>query len=309
MSKRKSNNIFLFDSLSKTLPDDRPITSLQIIENLERCPPGFYAISKTHDQDQDADLWREGSSFLKKKSIRYLCISKTEGLPDFVLKELSILNEKSVPSEGYSLLNRTADSEQKAWRKKQLCYKLVPKYNTQLAITDIIVCSRLKKAPDGFVQAGDLNGLLICYKMGNIQTSNPSPSQSNGVIGHQKRGGAAPPPPLPPKGTSMYPDLSDGDGDYEILNPIQTPSRPAPLPPSQYPLSPPLHVQNHPAAHNTIGSTSNYAGLEGVPFALNPKFGNGSADKIQLPIVKSRKMSELMRDYNYDFRLERTNVN
>lgn len=50
----------------------------QIVESVEKCPPGFVAVSRTYDQDQDADLWREGS-FFKRSSARYLCLSKTEG--------------------------------------------------------------------------------------------------------------------------------------------------------------------------------------------------------------------------------------
>lgn len=76
------------------------------------------------------------------------------GLPGFIVEEIIVLNEKAVPPEGYSLLYRTVDSEQKAWRKKQLCYRLGNKKTVRQAVTDIIVCSRLKKAPDGFTLAG-----------------------------------------------------------------------------------------------------------------------------------------------------------
>lgn len=51
---------------------------MQVVESIDKCPSGFFAISRTHDQDQDADLWRE-TSFLKRKSERYLCLSKTAG--------------------------------------------------------------------------------------------------------------------------------------------------------------------------------------------------------------------------------------
>lgn len=143
------------------------------MEHIDKCPIGFVPIKKTYDQDQDADLWREGS-FLKRKSGRYLCISKSEGnlnnnlhnisftkhqhillgIPNFVVQEILVFSEKSIPPTGCSILTKTADTEQKAWRKKQLGYKLVNKNLTRTAITDIIVCSRLKKAPEGFQFAG-----------------------------------------------------------------------------------------------------------------------------------------------------------
>lgn len=76
------------------------------------------------------------------------------GIPNFFLQEVVILTEKTVPPKGFSLLNRTADSQQRVWKKKQLSYKLVNQKECKTAITDIIVCSRLKKAPSGFLFAG-----------------------------------------------------------------------------------------------------------------------------------------------------------
>lgn len=70
------------------------------------------------------------------------------------MQDIAIVHEKSTPPEGYSLLHRTADTEQKAWRKRQLCYRLANYKNISQAVTDIIVCNRLKRAPDGFTLAG-----------------------------------------------------------------------------------------------------------------------------------------------------------
>lgn len=130
----------------------------------------IFPVSRTYDQDQDADLWREGS-FFKRSSARYLCLSKTKGncfnkcltvsiknvftgLPDFVVHSIIVLSDKSLPPEGYSILSRTVDSDQKAWRKKQLGYRMVNRKTVKQAVTDIIVCSRLKKAPEGFILSG-----------------------------------------------------------------------------------------------------------------------------------------------------------
>lgn len=44
--------------------------------------------------------------------------------------------------------------EQKAWRKKQLCYKFAQVSKSPTSITDIIVLSRMKKAPEGFMLSG-----------------------------------------------------------------------------------------------------------------------------------------------------------
>lgn len=44
--------------------------------------------------------------------------------------------------------------DQKACRKRQLCYKLTKKCLASYAITDIILLSRSKKAPEGFNLVG-----------------------------------------------------------------------------------------------------------------------------------------------------------
>lgn len=65
-------------TLSQTLPDERPITAISVVENSSKCPAGFFPILKTYDEDCDADLWRQPVIF-GKKSCRYLCLSKSEG--------------------------------------------------------------------------------------------------------------------------------------------------------------------------------------------------------------------------------------
>ena len=45
-----------------------------------------------------------------------------------------------------------------------------------LAITDIIILSKTKKAPEGFTMGGEINGLVLCYK------SAPLPSNSNPML-------------------------------------------------------------------------------------------------------------------------------
>lgn len=84
------------------------------------------------------------------------------GLPGFVIQKIVVFGEKDIPPGGCSLLHRTADSEQKAFRKKQLGYCLVHRRNTTTAITDIIVCNRLKKAPFGFQLAGYI--ILVIFQ-------------------------------------------------------------------------------------------------------------------------------------------------
>lgn len=44
------------------------------------------------------------------KITRYLCLSKTEGLSDYIVVNIGIINEKEGVPDGYCLISRTIDS-------------------------------------------------------------------------------------------------------------------------------------------------------------------------------------------------------
>jgi ESCRT-I complex subunit MVB12 len=54
-------------------------------------------------------LWRE-AAFFGKKCTRYICLSKTEGITDYIVESVAVINEKEVPPDGYALITRTADT-------------------------------------------------------------------------------------------------------------------------------------------------------------------------------------------------------
>nr|CAD7459913.1 unnamed protein product [Timema tahoe] len=99
----------MINQVYKTLPDDRPITGIQVVEDPDKCPQGFIVVSRTHDQDSDADLWREGS-FFGRKWTRYICLSKTESIADYIVESVAIINDKEIPPDGFSVITRTIDS-------------------------------------------------------------------------------------------------------------------------------------------------------------------------------------------------------
>jgi len=53
--------------------------------------------------------WKE-SVFIGRKISRYLCLSKTEGISDYIVVNINIINEKECPPDGYCLIPRTIDS-------------------------------------------------------------------------------------------------------------------------------------------------------------------------------------------------------
>lgn len=153
-----------------------------------------------------------------------------------------VCGERELPGEGFSILTRTADSEHKAWRRRQICYRLAKRGSVKEAVTDIILCSKMKTAPDGFTMAGEINGVTVCYKVGPI-AHRPPPSipieqpttihelENNlyymniqNASNIQNSNGKA--------------DKSNNNDDYEILQTsyrLSPPKRMAPKPPVQSP--------------------------------------------------------------------------
>lgn len=214
---------------------------------------------RSYDQDSDADLFRENIIF-GKRSTRYLCISKSEGLEEHLVESIKVIGEKDMPPIGYSMLNRTRDSESKAWRKKQIVYKVARRQGVVEAITDIILCTKTKLAPNGFQSAGEINGVLICYKSGPLAHRPPPDVPKSPALNTTSDSLGAALENLNINLTnSLYPSSPgvgylSGSNDYEN---IVSPKRPAPRPP---------------VINGTLGGTNTDA--DGIPFVLNPSLNN-----------------------------------
>lgn len=286
------------------LPDDRPITSVCVVEELSGCPPNYTAVSKTHDQDIDADLYKDG--FFRRVT-RYLCHSKTEGYMGYVVEHLAIVNDRDSRPAGYTIVEQTFDTSQKAFKKKQLCYKQVPRNMATQTITDIIILSRSKVAPEGFSLVGEMNGLCICIKPGPAptpqynkpvaQTSSPLPygvdPSSRGSIGGGGGGGGGLYPGLGPAGPAPAPP-GVGSG---------RPQGPAPPLPPRNPSScaSPTHASQN---INTLYGPGHSA-IFGVPFILNNKYVKDSDNgALTLPAVNKKSRQQIEDEYYYSFTLE-----
>lgn len=156
-------------------------------------------------------------------------------------REHRVCNERELPGEGFSILTRTADTEHKAWRKKQICYKLAKRGSVTKAVTDVILCSKIKTAPEGFTLAGDINGITVCYKSGSVVHRAP-PSVPNQIINELEnnlyymniRNGSAIPSNL--DGNEKATNGDNNNDDYELIQSsyrISQPPIPGPKPPTQ----------------------------------------------------------------------------
>ncbi|BET01326.1 Protein of unknown function (DUF2464) [Nesidiocoris tenuis] len=316
----------MLQQIIKTLPDDQPITAICIVEDVANRPDGFYVVSKTHDLDSDADLWR-GNSFFSGRSARYLCLSKTEGISDYIVDSIGVIGEKDIPPDGYCLISKTLDTDAKAWKKRQLCYSLTRRSLATMAVTDIILLSKCKKAPQGFKLAGDINGFAVCFKVNTDFSSSrspapapalgynlnpngvPLPNRSPAVNGHRENGLY---PPVPPNG----PPANPASPNDEYVNLLMPKRRAPPPPPSPGQLSSPgvpypeVQPPRPPPPQNVPGSYATlnlHQGLDGVPFVFHPtlKAFLDSSKSVHYPKIQLKSREEIEREFHYDFRLER----
>ncbi|XP_026282550.1 multivesicular body subunit 12B isoform X1 [Frankliniella occidentalis] len=320
----------MIQQVYKTLPDDEPILSICVVEDPVKCPPGYYVVNRTHDQDSDADLYRQSALF-GKRNTRYLCISKIHGIADLIVESIAIVGEKDPPPASYCVMAKTKDTDQKAWRKSQLCYKVARRTTAIACVTDIILLSRMKKAPDGFLLGGEINGLTLCYKVGtntngeiiarsgakstmpqlaySLNPRGPSVNGNSNVLPMPlpHRRAPAENPPVNDPGYQNVALNNDDDSPHEyeklVISPL-SPKRPAPLPPTSagpLPLRPAPKLPSTMSTYATLGS---FQGLEGIPFVLNTKLQFNSS-KVTVPPLKFRTAYEIEKEFDYDFRLER----
>ncbi|XP_026461830.1 LOW QUALITY PROTEIN: multivesicular body subunit 12B [Ctenocephalides felis] len=291
--------------IKEILPDNRPITGFQVVEDLSKCPKDYNPISRTHDSDSDADLWRAGGGIFARnaQSRRYLCITKSTdaNAADYVVDKISVVGEKDPVPDGFTQLSKTGDSKQKAWRKKQLCYRLAKSSDAKEVVTDVILCSRSKRPPDGFSSAGEINGVLVCYKNRDSQTTNEVQLKS---------------PPLPPRNYPFLNLSSNFEHDLSLSpksptneNQLLKPKRPAPTPPkTNNQKQPVVNVYNNKPSNNCPGSTytlNSYTSLDGVPFVVSSKIKD-SPNNFSMPPFREFKLTS---EYEYNFSLEQQIVN
>jgi len=270
--------------LLNALPDDRPVTALCLISDPTKCPADYTVVAKSYDQDLDADLWKD--RIFGKHTTRYLCLSKSEVPAGFVIDSLCIINEKDIPPNGYVVLSKTYGSEQKAWRKRQLCYRLAEKSSVFLAVTDIIILSKAKKAPDGFTLAGEINGLVICYKSAPLPAE---PTASPNLLPYQK---------------NLKPTAFDQPSSLRSNSPSRpnVPTRPAPTPS----INPSPNSANNKKSAISSGTLSGFTGLEGVPFGLSSQIQcSSSKSSSVVGRIRHKTPQELNTEFSYSFSNER----
>jgi len=256
-------------------PDTYPITGICIVADKAKCPPGYTLIEKTCDGD-DADIWKD--SFFSRRVTRYFCITRIfpqdYGRINNVVTAIVIVNTLEELPEGFTHIEWTHDSREKATRKRVCGVKMSARDDAVDAISEIALTSAAKKTPPvGFSMIGDMDGPNLCYKMGPVPTHTKNQGSS----------GAA----APAEAAATVP-VSPGRGPAADVNVGGSPSRQPP--------------QHRPSFQTQASETSF---LDGVTFTMNDKFlPNKSTSKFDLPQPKFKSAEEIEDEFSYAFTSE-----
>ncbi|KAK3728768.1 hypothetical protein RRG08_013494 [Elysia crispata] len=280
--------------------EDLPITGVCVISDPGQCPPNYTMIDKTYDRPEDADLWKDG--FFTRRVMRYLCVERQ--IPtqsQDVLVDVTLINERDSIPAGFTAVEFTHDTKERATKKKILCIRWMVPSLTNDAITELIFLTRAqRRAPAGYTLVGELNNMSLCYKMGKVKTT------ANGVgtlithsstLGYSVAPGAASGYGGPSAASSALPyALNPGSGQG-----------PPPVPPR-----PPSAGQSSMMRPGGLERTFSRTGgavhaLSGVDWKLNTKYqALMELQDVTIPFVKGKTLAEIEREYSYDFTVEQS---
>ncbi|XP_050409264.1 multivesicular body subunit 12B [Patella vulgata] len=259
------------------MAEDLPITGVCIVADPAKCPPNYTLMDKTYGAiPEDADLWKD--KIWGRKVTRYMCVERGYAAQETnVLVDVAIINDRDPVPPGFTVVDNTFDTREKAIKKKVLCVRWMDKSMTQDVITELVLLGRgSRKPPVNYTLIGELNGFSLCYKIGRL---------------------------VLPGGISSSQVESNTVNNYHnnVLNMSNVGSSlPYPLNPDQPTAAPSIR----PAGDDHVTAAN---ALIGVPWQLNPKFLMLSElQNITIPRIPYKSLYDVETQYDYDFNVERS---
>lgn len=287
-----------------------PITGICIVADPYKCPPKYELLFKSYDRKDDCDLWKDG--VFRSKTSRYICISRAPDMAEkcngvsCVMTDILIQNEREIPPFGYTLLEKTVDTAEKATKKKQIGVKMIPHNMTETAIIELTMLSKTKRSPPGFTLIGEINGLCLYTKIGSISADS---TQTVTVIEAGVVQPSVPQQSSSPINNGMQ--RSSEQSSNSLMSRSETPT---------LVLSNGMLVMNcsgggadsntvvasDPSQVNYCRSTSvqPLSPLSDVPFQLHAKFTKDSLRRHASPAEHFKTIADIESEFSYTFSLE-----
>ncbi|KAL9987761.1 hypothetical protein ACROYT_G002118 [Oculina patagonica] len=249
-----------------------PITDIKIVSQRERCPAGYFMLTKTvqgYDGQMFDSTWRH-------KGKRFLCFTREVG--ETVIEDLAVIGEDDSVLAGFTAITKAHDDDDKALRKHFLCLKIQSSKTAVNAVCDIVLINRTKgeQTPPGYhLIANEVNNLSVCFKTAPVSRQQPGPPAG------QQYAYSNAPHSLGPNRQQWYGQPPAQQGPWQ-----QQPGYQAPPP--------------------TLPKVGASSAIEGLPFEVNSKFDilwkkSGPA----IPNMQSLSVSDINTKYDYDFSKER----
>ncbi|KAL4219445.1 Multivesicular body subunit 12B [Mactra antiquata] len=271
--------------------EDWPITGVVVVADITKCPAGFTTIDRTYDRSEEADLWRDG--LFGRRVTRYLCVQRAAPQPgQDVLVDVSIINDREPVPAGFTVLDYTHDSREKASKKKVICVRWMSVNITNSALSELIILAKgAKRPPNGYTLVGELNNLMLCYKMSNIKTQSSLGQQnSDSALNEMSDMSKNLPYEIRPGKENAY-----NQGSAVGYSPTTNHTA------RGYPQRP------GPPERSMSMSYSTVTPLTGVQWQLSPKLtALNSLKNIHIPEIKYKTMMDIENQYEYRFDVERS---
>uniref|UniRef100_A0A5S6R5M3 MABP domain-containing protein n=1 Tax=Trichuris muris TaxID=70415 RepID=A0A5S6R5M3_TRIMR len=275
--------------------DKRPpaLTDIIIVSDKANVPNHFHPILKARDDPTyDVDLWKEGF-FAILRPCRYLCISRWPGAapePGTIVADICLINDKDKVPEDYKPIEWTYDTREKALRRKQICVKRLIKKRAIDAVCDIAIFAKQKKPPGTFFYAGDIDGLLLCFRYVPVFTRYEYVGSRLVQISQEY-------------------ESDDSDDGCERLLRFRPGLPPLPIPP----IDPNAKHANHKCPSRRINGAQpqdHHRAIDDVPFELSPKlaaYAEKASNMGALPVLPA-SLTLLANTFKYSFNLEESSL-
>ncbi|XP_060109343.1 multivesicular body subunit 12A [Heteronotia binoei] len=253
-----------------------PLTGLGWTSAASVAPAGWTAITATVE-GVSANF---GKGFAQKSGY-YLCFTSaiSANPAGDIISDVVILSDKSPLPCGYVYVKEFLDPKTSVSKKKRLCAKLIPLGAADLAVQEILVTSKSKLLPN-YLRIGEMSGFALWCKKDHVLKPKPLPKPRK--IN------------LEMKQLSLEPDNTDAP-----------PERPPP----------PFDAKKQATLkhHESIYESSNVytiSAMDGVPFALHPKFENSISSSTNASSffkdLHIKSLTDIEKEYDYSFVVERT---
>ncbi|XP_069460120.1 multivesicular body subunit 12A [Ambystoma mexicanum] len=258
---------------------DGPLTAVAWTSNSITCTKDYRVISSTVE-GTPANF---GKGFAQKSGY-FLCVSSAPSSEN-VVTDIQIVSDRSPLPAGYAYITEFLENKTSVSKKKRICLKHLPLGASDMAVFDIkLTSSKSKQIVSQFMRVGDLNGFVIWCKKDKVALPKPLPKPRS--VSLDMRG------------------LSLESSDSSQAQPRRA-SNTVPPRPNQKP-APLQRADSIYDAASIYGITA----MDGVPFALHPKFENKSVGTNVWSSVFSdlqiKSLSDIENEYNYGFVVERT---